>query len=179
MYFKSTAQRHAEFARACVHKILNNEGHPVRYCGVIQKGFKQIREAMQSTVYKRWDTAASSPAKERPRDATETELSGLDLAVVALHRGKPCWPAHLMEKFDQESQEFKNLQKLKETFEGEFGVSATPGKANATVATSGRERVSGSCDYTIDGGVRPVDVERDIQPETVALVEFNAKQRQA
>lgn len=81
-----------------------------------------------------------------------------------------------MNKFDPSTPEHGSLMKLKEAFLAEFGTIAASDAAGAST-NSGQERVGGSCDYSIDGGIQPLDTARMIEPEIMTMDAFNKLDR--
>lgn len=83
-----------------------------------------------------------------------------------------------MNKFDNLSREHGELLKLKASFELEFGADAAGPMSSPSSSGVHGDRVSGMCDFTIEGGRQPVDVTRSVELPAVALDEFNQKERQ-
>lgn len=120
----------AEFSRAVVQRLLEGTAPVVHYYGMFSPSQKQTAEALESTIYQHWDSLATSPPKSRPRIAVEQTIEGLHFLTM---QGKtPGWPPHVLDKFPPESNERKELEKLKKEFEREF-----PSRGEAAAAGAG------------------------------------------
>ena len=91
----------------------------------------------------------------------------------------PCWPDVILSKFHESTEEHKTLLKMKTAFEREFQVSQRNANANTNRVTSSTQgnRCSGVCDYTVDGGKEPLDVQRVIDLPHVGLESFESDNR--
>ena len=171
--------RHAEFGRACVKQTLDSAKIPIHYCGIIGENLKKLQEGVQSLVYNSWDASDASPPRERARPERVNPVDQLQLEVLAVNRGVPCWPDVILSKFHESTEEHKTLLKMKTAFEREFQVSQRNANANTNRVTSSTQgnRCSGVCDYTVDGGKEPLDVQRVIDLPHVGLESFESDNR--
>ena len=168
--------RHAEFGRACANRMLDSTKIPVHYCGIIGDNLKKLQEGIQSQVYNSWDVADSSPPRDRPRPERANPLDQLQLEVLAVNRGVPCWPDIILSKFHESTEEYKTLLQMKTEFEREFQVSQRNANTTRTSSTQ-RNRCNGVCDYSVDGGRDPLDVQRVIDLEHVSLESLASENR--
>lgn len=171
--------RHAEFGRACVKQSLDPTKIPIQYCGIIGENLKKLSESVQSLVYNNWDASDLSPPRERARPERVNPVDQLQLEVLAVNRGVPCWPDVILSKFHESTEEHKTLLKMKTAFEKEFQVSQRNSTANTNRAPSSTPggRCSGVCDYSVDDGKEPLDVQRVIDLQHVGLESFDSDNR--
>ena len=157
--------------------MLDSTKTPVHYCGIIGDNLKKLQEGIQSQVYNRWDASDSSPPRDRPRpERRANPLDQLQLEVLAVNRGVPCWPDIILSKFHESTEEYQTLLQMKTEFEREFQVSQR--NTNTTpVSSTQRNRCNGVCDYSVDGGKEPLDVQRFIDLEHVSLESLASENR--
>lgn len=91
--------RQAEFARACVKRMLEGETVPsVTYYGMFRQHQKPVVSALQSEVFRHWDGLSTSPPQTRPQ-ASESRVTITGLNLLSCDAaGRPGWPDHVMEK---------------------------------------------------------------------------------
>ena len=133
-----------------------------------QEQIKKNQKALREIVYQGWDAMAGSPPQSRPLEENETQ-SAPSLQIIAWQNGAPYWPDFLNSKFAEGSDEALALLKKKEEFLQKFPAQAAP-RTGTTVRPG---RAGGLCDFSIDGGAKPLDVTREIQPEQVGEADFN------
>ena len=156
--------RQAEFARACVKRMLEGETVPsVTYYGMFRQHQKPVVSALQSEVFRHWDGLSTSPPQTRPQ-ASETRVTGLNL-LSSNAAGRPGWPDHVMEKFRDGSEHLVHLQQMKAKFL-EF-KSRMPDPAASSAPRRSVVRVTGTPDFTIDSEAQPIDVSRVVDLEKV------------
>lgn len=89
-------------------------------------------------------------------------------------RGKPVFPLTvLMNRFNDGSGEQNAIKEMKKAFETEFGgaeVGATGGGGGLP-----NLRASATCDYTVDEGLRPLDVSRCVDLACKPIAEFTVE----
>lgn len=158
--------RYAEFGRAISQRILRGETTPrVIYYGMFRKSQASVIDSVQNDVFKHWDDLPSSPPKRRPTPENTQPPPVLNLLTFS--GGVPGWPAHISQKFDADSPEARNLQKLKEEFEALCPNRAqAPGPVSVAVPPP---RVAGAPDFNVDGGATPLDIDRVVDLEKVSV----------
>ncbi|CAE7229057.1 cofG [Symbiodinium sp. CCMP2592] len=161
----SQKPRRAEFARAAIDGLLTQPAPQTpKYVGVLRADqFDDINKFMRSKIFKQWDQAADAPPKQRPRSETAGPATDIQLDVLACHRGQATWPAEILQKFPTGTPEYQKLADLKAKFDKDFPSAPTQPPRDAET------RASGACDYSINGGVRPVDLERTVDLESFPL----------
>ena len=160
--------RHAELGRAVVQRVLEERilRPPVHYCGMIFEGRDAIN-AIQEKVYQWWDQSATSPAKQREREA----IPDPNLQLLAWHDGHCSFPQALYQKFASDSAPYKRLKEMQSEVEALF-----PPRVAVTNA-SGRQqlvnpRASGKPDFSIEGGARPLDTSREVDLKVIPAADF-------
>ena len=164
---RSLKLRYAEFGSACIERSLKGEKPSTIYYGLLREGQKDIIATLESDVFKHWDGLGSSPPKTRPRSEVCINITGLALLTCDA-AGNPGWPPHLSDKFPAESMQGKRLQELKANCEKEF-----PAAAVTTQTSRGRAptRASGDCDFSVNNGEAPLDLERVLDLPKIAAPE--------
>lgn len=121
------------------------------------------------------DADSASPPKERPASsAAVLSAADLGLQVVAMSRGKPIFPAEvLLRRFEDPSAEAEEVRSLQKAFEQEFGDASTDNSDR----NAGAARTNASCDYSVDEGLRPVNVERQVNLQCTPISEFQSVER--
>lgn len=108
-----------------------------------------------------------SPPQSRPLEENEAQ-SAPSLQIIAWQNGAPHWPDFLDTKFPEGSSEAEALSRKKQEFLQKFP--AQPAPRTGTTVRPGR--AGGHCDFSIDGGAKPLDITREIQPEQVGEADF-------
>ena len=85
---------------------------------------------------------------------TSEPAAPIQLGVFTSNRGQPTWPAEILQKFPAGTEEYKKLAELKAKFDLEFPSTIEQPTRDAET------RATGACDYSVNGGVRPVDLDR-------------------
>ena len=140
------------------------------YWGIIQEHQKDVISIIETDVFQKWDGLSTSPPKRRPQQERVTVITGMSLLSVD-SAGQPGWPRHIMEKFDVQSEQYAALSKLKTPFEAEF----PPQQQQSNLAARGQPRVSGVCDFSIEGGAEPLDCERVVDLVKVGQPEADVR----
>ncbi|CAK9072657.1 unnamed protein product, partial [Durusdinium trenchii] len=165
----------AEFSRACAERNWKN-ARKVLYVGFLNA--KQVARATRSLrdyVYKGWDESSAAPAKTRPPDEQESKPPP-ELQILAFEGGRAVWPRPLLSRFDPGTEEHSMMAAKKAEFDAAFPQSAAETRNPAPGRTSGQpQRAGGLCDFSIDGGLEPLDVQREISLAAVTDADFEAE----
>ena len=160
--------RFCEFGRASLQRSLSGSGRTVRYFGCVMEEFQTNLSALRSMTYQDWDdNPAKSPPKARVRDTGSAAAEPPALEILAWSENAPRFPAVLLTRFPQGTAESQKLQEYHEKFKETFPESSQPAPADPQGG-----RVGGLCDYSIDGGKRPLDPEREIDLPFVTASEL-------
>ena len=154
---------------AVVSKILDENSRPKTfYFGLLfEKDGKDAEQSMQERVYNHWDNSPSSPAKVRPRDAVPDPV----LQVLAWQDSTAYFPESLLQKFATGTASHKKVLEMKESLESLF-----PPPARVTVegrSVSVPPRATGRPDFTIEGGLQPIDPTRCVDLQILPVNSFN------
>ena len=149
----------------------------MRYIGFVKIGesdrastkdpLSEIQAAVRSQAYNHWDGSVEAPPQTRQRG--EVEASKPSLAVLAWQDSTPVFPDVLLERFPLGCEERKTIEQKREEFETSF---PKPPPTAVLPGTVGPSRVGGLCDYSINGGQQPVDVERLVDLPFVKDADF-------
>lgn len=120
-------------------------------------------QALGNAIYTHWDESSEAPPKQRPPNPSRTAPG---LQVLALRNGSLVMPDSVTQKFPAGSPQYVELVKLKDAIKNEVAMD-TPSPAPPTQRTSDRPRASGRPDWSIEGGLRPLDLEKVIALENV------------
>ncbi len=150
--------------RVLIDKVLRP---PVSYLGLIFDG-KEAMVAMQEQVYQWWDQSRSSPAKQRVKEPVPDP----QLQLLAWHDSSCSFPQALYQKFTQGSGAYMKLKQMQDDVEKLFPppVAVTTTSGRTEVVTP---RAVGRPDFNIEGGKRPLDVNREVDLQKVPAAEFN------
>lgn len=181
--------RHAEFARACLDRTLQEATPTVMYYGMLRHEQDDVRKYVGSMLYDHWDKSQAAPAKQRPRDPIQPpQLSALSFA-----NGTVGFPDALLTKFAKATPEHKMMQNLKtevaDMFASSLPIAVGGGASPATPAVSvgsgvgnpspapGKTvavtpRAVGRPDWSIEGGKKPPSLEKLIHLEHVPAASF-------
>ncbi|CAK9054749.1 FO synthase subunit 1 [Durusdinium trenchii] len=164
--------RFVEFARAMTERSLERQKTDVRYFGFVPSdSFKDTLAAVRDMIYKSWDVSKESPPKQRP-GSDAAEQAAPDLQILAWN-GRPVFPECVASRFAEGTLEFDEVAKLKKEFLEMFPHATTqPAAPNPVPA-----RVGGVCDFTLDNGAEPLDVNREIEVERIADDQFSEQRR--
>lgn len=172
---KHDLRRQCEFGRACLQRLLEGKSAPIKYFGLVKEKFHaDIVSALESQVYNHWDSDSSlSPSKTRPPTQRKLEVEKLGLEIIAMQNNQPIFPLDvLLNRFPSGAAEQEQIKEMKLEFERTF-----PAVAPSQSESPGRpldRRASGQCDFSIDNGAKPLDVNRDLDVATVPLDECPA-----
>ena len=173
-------ERFAEFGQAVVEMALETRpaGAPlVIYYGLFRDdvdkttggpgNHKKVLSDIEAKVFRHWDGLGTSPPKQRPRAAQNFTVEGLSL--LSSTQTGPVWPESLDDKFPPQTNEYKELQAIKQKFLDEFPQSRTGSQASpaAPAPTNTTVRASGQPDFSVEDGREPLDIARcvDLLPE--------------
>ncbi|CAK9086345.1 FO synthase subunit 1 [Durusdinium trenchii] len=161
-------EQFVEFARAMTERSLERQKTDVRYFGFAPSdSFKDTLAAVRDMIYKSWDVSKESPPKQRP-GSDAAEQAAPDLQILAWN-GRPVFPECVASRFEEGTLEFDEVAKLKKEFLEMFPHATTqPAAPNPVPA-----RVGGVCDFTLDNGAEPLDVNREIEVERIADDQFS------
>lgn len=154
---------------AVISKILEENSRPKTfYFGLLfEKDGKDAEQAMQERVYNHWDNSPSSPAKVRPRDAVPDPV----LQVLAWQDSTAYFPESLLQKFATGTASHKKVQEMKESLESLFPPPARVTVEGRSVAVP--PRATGRPDFTIEGGLQPLDPTRCVDLQVLPVNSFN------
>ncbi|CAK9075367.1 unnamed protein product, partial [Durusdinium trenchii] len=149
-------------------RSLERQKTDVRYFGFAPSdSFKDTLAAVRDMIYKSWDVSKESPPKQRP-GSDAAEQAAPDLQILAWN-GRPVFPECVASRFEEGTLEFDEVAKLKKEFLEMFPHATTqPAAPNPVPA-----RVGGVCDFTLDNGAEPLDVNREIEVERIADDQFS------
>lgn len=149
-------------------RSLERQKTDVRYFGFVPSdSFKDTLAAVRDMIYKSWDVSKESPPKQRP-GSDAAEQAAPDLQILAWN-GRPVFPECVASRFEEGTLEFDEVAKLKKEFLEMFPHATTqPAAPNPVPA-----RVGGVCDFTLDNGAEPLDVNREIEVERIADDQFS------
>ncbi|CAK9093865.1 FO synthase subunit 1, partial [Durusdinium trenchii] len=161
-----------EFGRACIERAWSPDSRKVLYVGFVNKDQKvRATKAFRDYVYQKWDGMAGAPPKSRPPDE-EVATKTPDLQVLAFQNGSPVWPQPLSARFKEGTEEHQALLKKKCEFDQAF-PQASAQTASGRTPTPGR--AGGDCDYSVDGGARPLDISRELSLAVVGQSDFETE----
>ena len=159
-----SANRHAEFGRAAIERLLAKRKPVAKYFGMFRKEQTDAAQALGNAIYTHWAGSSEAPARQRPPTPSRVEPS---LHVLAFRNGSVVFSESLMQKFPVGSPQYVELVKLKEAIKTEIEIDTGDSAAPATQRTPERPRASGRPDWSIEGGLRPLDLEKVITLENV------------
>lgn len=139
---------------------------------VTQKQMDRATKSFRNYVYSCWDAMATSPPRVRPQDDSEV-LPTPELQILAWEHDHPVWPQPLLTRFEGGTEEHNLLMAKKKEFDTAFPASAE----NASQAANeprGVGRAGGFCDFSVDGGARPLDIAREISLPAVTDADMEA-----
>lgn len=160
--------RQVEFGRACLERFYEGATPTVKYYGLLQQSQKSVAETMEAQLYQHWDGLPTSPPKTRPRVAVEVKVEGLQ--VLSFNNGQPGWPPHIMDKFGEQTQERKEMQKMKDAFEKEFPQHQRVNNQEPLLQPVSLPRAAGRPDFSFDSA-EPLDWNRPVDLAPAAVPE--------
>lgn len=151
-----------------MQRSLSGSGRTVRYFGCIVEEFQTNNSALRNMTYKEWDdNPAKSPPKARARENGDQALEPPALTILAWSNNAPRFPEALLTRFPQGTLEHVKIAEYHDKFKESFPETSQPAPADPQGG-----RVGGLCDYTLDGGKRPLDPDRDIDLPFVTASEL-------
>lgn len=162
-------ERHAEFARASVQAILDSTLSQLHYLGFIKKeSFGKVHNSISACIYEHWDGSSESGPATRPKTAEGSCSLGLKVLAMSSN-GHVLWPEPLMSRFAPGTIEHQALEAKRAAFLEMYPESA---EAQAAGGSKGSERSNARPDFTIEGGAKPLDVNRKLEITGVPAAEF-------
>ena len=170
--------RQAEFGRAAVERLLAMRKPVAKYFGMFRKEQSDVIQTLGSVVYNHWDDSPDAPPKQRPAAAARAEPT---LQVLQLRNRGLVFTDSLMAKFPVGSAQHIKLVKLKESIERDSALSVAAAVDAPVPATQRGNpvRATGRPDWSIDGGLRPLDLEKVIQLETTPTASLELSRLQS
>lgn len=138
-----------------------------------EKYHAELRAAFESEIYQNWDNDTSlSPPRTRPPTTTRpVDPQSLGLELIAMDNGSPLFPLEvLLGRFRSGSVEQDEVKKLQQKFEEMFPPDQNQ-RSRRTSSSTGANRASGQCDFSVDGGRQPVNVWQDLEISCVPIDE--------
>ena len=158
----------AEFGRAAVERLLAGRKPVAKYFGVFRKEQSDVIHALGGVIYNHWDDGPDAPPKQRPAAAARAEPT---LQVLQLRNRNLVFPDSVMSKFAVGSTQHIELVKLKESVERDSSCNVAAADSGAAPVTSLQRgnpvRATGRPDWSVEGGLRPLNLEKVIQLENV------------
>ena len=132
----------------------------------VPQGSSRCCAGLGNSIYTHWDESSEAPSKQRPPTASRAEPS---LQVLALRNGSLVMPDSVMQKFPAGSPQYIELVKLKESIKNEVVMDGPlllphPHSELQIVPVQVVEP-----DWSIEGGLRPLDLEKVIAWRTSPL----------
>lgn len=162
--------RHAEFARGVCQRLLteNLERPSVAYFGLMfEKDGRDAETAVQQIAYDHFDASPDAPPKRREREPVPEPT----LELLAWSNGGCSFPDQIFNKFTPGTKAYHDLKALKDKV-AEMYPSA-PAPSTTSVGPAPVLRAGGRPDYTIEGGKRPLDVNRVVDVAAVKADDFS------
>ena len=157
--------------RAVVQRLLVDKVRKpvVKYCGLLfDKDGQDATTMIEQQVYDLWDSSGDAPPKRREHE----ELPAPSLDVLSWSNGVRRFPDSLFDRFVAGTAQYQELKAFKDEV-----VALYPDAASTSaVAGSGPlavPRAGGRPDYSIEGGMRPVDFTRDVDPPIIRASDFH------
>lgn len=163
-----------------MQKRLADPTSPLRYIGFIRKqdgpgagsSISDISKALRSQVWNFWDESTEAPPKTRPQEGDAPDSNAApDLQVLAWQRGHPIWPEVLWDRFPDGSTEQASLKVKHGEFLSKFP--SRPESAARAASVSVPLRVGGLCDFSVDGGLSPLDFTKQVSLPVVKEADFS------
>ena len=151
-----------------MQRILSGAAPRLAYVGFLRDHQKDVLASIESTVFAHWDNLPTSPPKQRAREDSTINVTGLQL-LSCDSAGRPGFPEHVFSKFVPGTNQHKKMTEIKEAFLREFPQGTAGSGSGATQPPGGtRPRASGQCDFTIDEGKEPLSIEREVDLSSLA-----------
>ena len=148
-----------------------------RYIGFVKKldgsqpsALGDISKALRSQVWNFWDSSPHAPPKTRPQEGDAGSANSVpDLQVLAFQGGHPVWPEVLLNRFPEGTTEHGALVKKQEEFLSKFPRAP---EASSSRVTGLPPCAGGMCDFSIDNGLTPLDVTKQVSLTCVKESDF-------
>ncbi len=160
--------RFAELGKAVIKRLLSSRrAKPeVRYFGVHFE-MKECKVLMEKDVYSHWDQDPSSPPMQRSREP----VAAPNLTMLQWGNDMASFPPSILEKFAVGTSQHGELLKFKGAVE-EMYPPVSPSQ-HGSRGTGRAPRAGGRPDFSIEGGVRPIDVAREVDLLKIRQDDFN------
>ena len=170
--------RYGEFGQAVLSRLLDgsNRRPPLHYLGFLREEQRDVAASLEEKVYKHWDTSDMAPARRRTVEA----LAEPTLEFLSWVDGAPAFPEMTLQKFAEGTSAHAEVQGMKKEL-----LQAFPDSCRRTTGASGEQgggagpprtvRASGRPDFSIDGGIQPLNLDRVIQKEHIAASAFTVE----
>ena len=90
--------------------------------------------------------------------------------MLSFNNGQPGWPPHIMDKFGEQTQKRKEMQKMKDAFEKEFPQHQRVNNQEPLLQPVSLPRAAGRPDFSFDSA-EPLDWNRPVDLAPVAVPE--------
>ena len=154
---------HCEFGRAATQRMLEgtNRRPSMRYCGVLRADQGDIKNELEAMVYKHWDASPAAPPRARPVGPQPDP----SLSLLAWNNGVASFPTSYLQKLTEGSEAHQAMLDLQKQLVAEFPNSNISQPTGVRRTTAAPARAAGRPDFSIDGGVEPLDVTRMVDLE--------------
>jgi len=163
--------RQCEFGRAVMQRMLEGTSRrpPMRYFGVLRAEQVDIKNELEAMVYNHWDASPAAPSKARPMEPRPDP----SLSLLAWNNGTASFPTSYLQKFIEGSEAHQAMLDLQKQLVAEFPSSnITQQTGSRRTTTPAPARAAGRPDFSIDGGIQPLDITRMVDLEHVAASAF-------
>ena len=170
--------RYGEFGQAVLSRLLDGSSRrpPMYYLGFLREEQRDVAASLEEKVYKHWDTSDMAPARRRTVEA----LAEPTLEFLSWVDGAPAFPEMVLQKFAEGTSAHAEVQGMKKEL-----LRAFPDSSRRTAGASGEQgqgggpsrnvRASGRPDFSIDGGIQPLNLNRVIEKEHIAASAFTVE----
>ncbi|CAK9074147.1 unnamed protein product [Durusdinium trenchii] len=167
------ANRYCEFGRAVLKRLLDgNSGRPrVIYFGCLRDEQADVQNALEEMVYTHWDQSDSAPPRSRPVE----QAADPELVLLSWSSGQPCFPEAILTKYAEGTKGHKDIHAMNQELIALFPNARVQGAP--TPRTGGRARATGRPDYSIDGGLKPVDHTRTLHKTMTPKNSFTVERK--
>lgn len=168
--------RYGEFGQAVLSRLLDGSSRrpPMYDLGFLREEQRDVAASLEEKVYKHWDTSDMAPARRR----TVETLAEPTLEFLSWVDGAPAFPEMVLQKFAEGTSAHAEVQGMKKEL-----LQAFPDSCRRTASASGEQgggpsrnvRASGRPDFSIDGGIQPLNLNRVIEKEHIAASAFTVE----
>ena len=161
--------------RAVVERIREDTTSASRpkvvYFGLLfEKEGKDAEQALQEKVYTSWDRDPTSPPTNRARDPIPEPT----LQILGWQGQLPFFPDSLAQKFATGTAAHKKVMELKAELDIVFpGAAGSQTQASGGRASALPRRAAGRPDYSIEGGLQPVDPAAAVDLPVIPAANFS------